>query len=128
MSTCPRCQQTVISSAILCPSCNLELKAHGHVGIPLHRSQGREFLCTTCTYEVDDSCTYPQRPFAQECSMYRDVNKPSRQPVSSRSTRPGTRAARTDPRPAWRVWLQDSPAGLILLGVLGLAIWLVLKR
>lgn len=27
-------------------------------------------LCETCTYDADDSCTFPQRPHARECTLY----------------------------------------------------------
>jgi hypothetical protein len=101
------------------------LTAHGHPGMPLHRSQGNQFLCTSCTYEQDDSCTYPQRPYAQECPMYRDVNKPVK-PSGRRGRALGP--VTNDPRPAWQIWVQDSPAGLVLLGLVGLAIWWVMIR
>jgi hypothetical protein len=53
----------------------LELKAHGHPGIHLYRAEGETYLCRTCAYEADDSCTYPQRPYAKECTLYWDVNR-----------------------------------------------------
>jgi hypothetical protein len=62
--------------------------------------------------------------------MYRDVNKLSQPQVSGRGGRAATRTNSTgsDPRPAWQVWLQDSPAGLVLLGLLGIAIWIAMRR
>ena len=72
MPTCPRCQQPVSATAIECPACRLTLKAHGHPGIPLHRAVGEAFLCETCTYHFDDTCTFPQRPQAQTCTLYQD--------------------------------------------------------
>jgi len=48
------------------------LKAHGHPGIPLHRAAAETSLCETCTYHFDDTCTFPQRPHAQTCTLYQD--------------------------------------------------------
>ncbi|MDB9511869.1 zinc ribbon domain-containing protein [Kamptonema animale CS-326] len=76
MPHCPRCSQPVDASAIACPHCQIPLKAYGHPGIPLHRSQGEEYLCTTCLYHEDDTCNFPQRPFAQDCTLYHDRSEP----------------------------------------------------
>jgi Double zinc ribbon len=73
MPNCPRCHQAVDSQAVSCPYCRTPLKAFGHPGIPLHRATGDEPLCKTCTYHLDDSCTYPQRPDATECTLYQNV-------------------------------------------------------
>ncbi|MBW4419665.1 MAG: zinc ribbon domain-containing protein [Myxacorys californica WJT36-NPBG1] len=73
MLSCPKCHQPIKNrDAIACPHCRTPLKAHGHAGIPLHRAIGNEPLCRTCTYHADDTCNYPQRPDAWECTMYRD--------------------------------------------------------
>ncbi len=72
MPTCPKCQQLVDPQAVECPYCKEKLKAFGHPGIPLYRSQDTEYLCSTCIYHEDDSCTFPQRPYARECTLYRD--------------------------------------------------------
>ena len=74
MLSCPRCQATIEPTTIQCPHCRLTLKAHGHPGIPLHRTEGDGFLCGTCVYDADDSCNFPQRPHAQTCTLYRSVN------------------------------------------------------
>lgn len=70
MANCPQCHQSVPSHAVTCPFCRIELKAHGHQGIPLYRASGLEPLCKTCVYDADDSCTYPKRPDARECTLY----------------------------------------------------------
>ena len=75
MPNCPRCRQAVDSQAIDCPRCRTVLKAYGHPGIPLYRAKGSAFLCDSCAYHEDDSCNYPQRPQARECTLYRDVNE-----------------------------------------------------
>lgn len=76
MSECPRCHQLVDGTAVDCPYCKTPLKAYGHPGIPLYRSQGQEFLCTSCLYHEDDTCNFPQRPSATECTMYHNQNEP----------------------------------------------------
>ena len=76
MPDCPRCHQPVDARAIACAHCKIPLKAFGHPGIPLYRSQSEEFLCTTCIYHEDDTCNYPQRPFAKECTLYHDRADP----------------------------------------------------
>ncbi|MGF1521321.1 MAG: zinc ribbon domain-containing protein [Leptolyngbyaceae cyanobacterium] len=74
MSTCPRCQSYIEVTDIVCPHCRLELKAHGHPGIELHRAAGEAILCTSCAYQEDDSCTLPQRPHAKTCTLYQSIN------------------------------------------------------
>ncbi len=76
MPNCPRCRQAVDSQAIACPYCRTPLKAHGHPGIPLYRAEGETYLCETCTYHEDDTCNYPQRPYAKECTLYHDRFQP----------------------------------------------------
>jgi hypothetical protein len=66
----------VEARAITCPHCQAPLKAFGHPGIPLYRSKPEEFLCATCIYHEDDTCNYPQRPFAKECTLYHDKAEP----------------------------------------------------
>lgn len=36
----------------------------------LHKAPGTEPLCKNCVYDADNSCTVPQRPEAQECTLY----------------------------------------------------------
>lgn len=76
MLECPNCNQPLESGAIACPYCRTELKAYGHPGIPLYRADAAEFLCTTCIYHQDDSCTFPQRPYAKTCTLYHDRAEP----------------------------------------------------
>lgn len=76
MSNCPRCQQPVKPQAIICPNCQLVLKAHGHPGIPLHRATGEAPLCDSCVYHADDTCNFPHRPLAKECTLYQDISAP----------------------------------------------------
>lgn len=74
MPACPRCSTSMSSTAINCPNCNLEVKAHGHPGIDLHRATGSEPLCVTCAYDADDSCTFSKRPNAMSCTLYQSVS------------------------------------------------------
>ncbi|MGL5058637.1 MAG: zinc ribbon domain-containing protein [Microcoleus sp.] len=76
MSDCPNCHQPVEARSIVCPHCKTTLKAFGHPGIPLYRSTSEEYLCTTCIYHADDTCNYPQRPFAKVCTLYHDKAEP----------------------------------------------------
>jgi C4-type Zn-finger protein len=74
-ATCHRCKSKVSPQAVTCPHCGTELKAFGHPGIPLHRAKENEYLCKSCTYDADDTCTYPQRPFAKECTLYQNIEQ-----------------------------------------------------
>ncbi|MBO3461909.1 zinc ribbon domain-containing protein [Aetokthonos hydrillicola Thurmond2011] len=74
-ATCPRCHQLVNAQAVTCPYCRTELKAFGHPGIPLHRAKGDEYLCDSCTYHLDDTCNFPQRPYAKECTLYQNIEQ-----------------------------------------------------
>lgn len=38
-------------------------------------NQGKP-LCLTCQYHEDDTCNFPKRPTAMNCTLYRDVNLP----------------------------------------------------
>ncbi|HEY9873914.1 MAG TPA: hypothetical protein V6D12_10785 [Candidatus Obscuribacterales bacterium] len=72
MPNCPKCHQPIDAKAIACPHCRLVLKAYGHPGVTLHRAIGETFLCDRCTYHEDDTCTFPQRPYAKECTLYQN--------------------------------------------------------
>ncbi|MBW4622289.1 MAG: zinc ribbon domain-containing protein [Cyanosarcina radialis HA8281-LM2] len=80
MPTCPKCHQKVSDQATACPYCRVELKAFGHPGMPLHRANKDEYLCDTCLYHADDTCNFPQRPYAIECTLYRDRTPPPEPP------------------------------------------------
>lgn len=76
MSSCPHCHNSIDSQAIRCPYCHKSLKAYGHPGIPLYQATQDEFLCDRCLYHEDDSCNYPQRPYAKTCTLYHDKSQP----------------------------------------------------
>lgn len=73
--SCPRCRQLIDSQAIICVHCRITLKAYGHPGIPLHQAVENKYLCETCVYEQDDSYNFPQRPYAQNCTLYQSVEE-----------------------------------------------------
>ncbi len=102
MPYCPCCHQPVKTEAIACSDCGTLLKAHGHPGIPLHYALGAAFLCESCRYDADDTCTFPQRPFARECTLYRDQSVV-------------TVPRQTKARPGFGTWLQRNDFRLLLL-------------
>lgn len=84
MSQCPRCHQSVKPEALECPYCKNPLKAFGHPGIPVYQAADDSWLCDRCFYHQDDSCNYPQRPYAKSCTMFHDKEKPLvEEPVNS---------------------------------------------
>jgi hypothetical protein len=110
MPTCPRCHQPVDAQAIACPTCRTALKAYGHPGIPLYRATGAESLCQTCVYDADDTCNYPQRPHAQECTLYLNPE------MQRQMAKPAPRGA------SWASWVKRNAGWLILAGVLALVV------
>jgi len=109
-----RCQRPVEARAIACPYCRTPLKAFGHPGIDLHRAGADESLCDRCAYHADDSCTYPQRPHATTCVLFRDASKPVaplRQPP---------------PRPSPLTWVRRHRGVAIAIGLVAIAVLLTL--
>ncbi|MBX2866198.1 MAG: zinc ribbon domain-containing protein [Leptolyngbyaceae cyanobacterium MAG.088] len=104
MSSCPQCHQAISPQTVICSYCGLELKAHGHPGIDLHRAQLGTFLCDSCSYHQDDSCTFPQRPQANTCTLYQDVTL---------AQEPQLSASEIYTIPWWRKY-----SGWLLLGVI----------
>lgn len=76
MLNCPRCHQTIDSQAIACPYCQVDLKAFGHPGIPLYQAEQDEYLCNNCLYNLDDSCNFPRRPYARDCTLFHEQYEP----------------------------------------------------
>ncbi len=104
MPDCPRCHQPIDAQAIACPYCRTSLKAFGHPGIPLHRAEGEAYLCQSCAYDADDSCNFPQRPHARECTLFVDRH----QPLVTQTYRP---------RFSLGSWLQRHAAWLVVVGL-----------
>ncbi|MDJ0727809.1 MAG: zinc ribbon domain-containing protein [Prochloraceae cyanobacterium] len=122
MPECPKCHQKVQFTDITCKYCRTELKAFGHPGIPLHRAEGETLLCDTCTYDRDDTCTYPQRPYAKTCTMYQnylDVDNNDLDPPVYK-TPGGIKGL--------QIWCQRNPGLITLLALIGISFIIVLLR
>lgn len=76
MPSCPKCKQPVDYQRVSCPHCNNPLTAYGHPGMPLYQSEDNTSLCDRCTYHLDDTCNFPQRPHAQSCILFHDATTP----------------------------------------------------
>ncbi|MDB9313374.1 zinc ribbon domain-containing protein [Spirulina sp. CS-785/01] len=107
MPTCPRCEQLITQDAIQCPHCKVQLKAFGHPGIPLHQATGEDYLCATCLYDADDSCTYPQRPYAKTCTLYHHVDDPLEEEFQYQ----------VSPTRQVRYWMSRNRGWLLILGL-----------
>ncbi len=88
----------------------MPLKAYGHPGIPLHRATGEEYLCQSCTYHADDSCTFPQRPYAKECTLYQNISQ--KQLKADQHRDPNSLAI------VIKNWIRRNQFWLLLLGLL----------
>ncbi|MEL7492650.1 MAG: zinc ribbon domain-containing protein [Cyanobacteria bacterium J06554_11] len=77
MTTCPKCDRTIPTTAITCPHCQTALTAHGHPGMPLYRATDDDYLCASCTYDADNSCNFPKRPTAKTCTLYQPIGTPA---------------------------------------------------
>ncbi|WOD38581.1 hypothetical protein [Nodosilinea sp. E11] len=117
MLSCPRCQATIEPTTIQCPRCRLTLKAHGHPGMTLHRTEGDQPLCATCLYDADDTCNFPQRPHAETCTLYRSVT--ANQDLALPSLSPGQQLS---------FWLRNHRGLVGIVGLLLLSLALVLVR
>lgn len=119
MTNCPRCHQIISNKAITCPHCGAVLKAYGHPGITLHRAKADEFLCESCTYHADDSCNFPQRPHAKECTLYQDLSQPQL------DTSP-VYIPRRHLLEALKLWYQRNPALVGFIGLIALSLLITL--
>lgn len=112
---CPRCYQRVEPQAVTCPHCHTSLKAYGHPGIPLHQAEGETYLCETCLYEADDTCTFPQRPYAKTCTLYHNIDEPLAEEEYQLS-----------PRATLKAWVRQNKGLLLLLCLISISILLVI--
>lgn len=116
MPECPRCQKSVDAQAIACPYCKNPLKAFGHPGIPLHQtSEG--YLCETCLYHHDETCNFPKRPYAKECTLYTDASSPVVEP--DLPTPPVTTTLR------W--WMKRNSTLLLFAGLILISVAIALR-
>ncbi len=88
----------------------MQLKAYGHPGIPLHRASGKEYLCDICTYHDDDTCNFPQRPYAKECTLYQNIEESKLQYQQLRYTNSRSAIVRS--------WVKRNQTLLLLLALL----------
>lgn len=121
MPQCPQCNNSIDESALRCPHCYATLKAYGHPGIPLYQAAEATFLCNSCLYHEDDSCTYPQRPRAQTCTMYCDRSQPPPGSVNSTAYPSPSGLARL------RFWCIRHRGALILLAIVLVSLWIALS-
>jgi C4-type Zn-finger protein len=112
---CPHCHQRINSQVINCPRCRTPLKAHGHLGIPLHQAEGETILCDTCVYEADDTCTFPQRPYAKTCTLYQNKAEPLVEEEYKLS-----------PGAALKAWVRQNKGFLLLFFLISISILLVI--
>ncbi len=121
MPECPYCHQSVESQAIACPFCRRELKAFGHPGIPLHRASQEDFLCTSCLYDKDDTCNFPQRPYAKSCTLYHDHT----QPIIASAPVAGVSSSFLQQMMSW---MKRNVALLVLVGLGLVSLFIALNR
>ncbi|MGQ4648585.1 zinc ribbon domain-containing protein [Lyngbya aestuarii] len=119
MPNCPKCHQPIGSQMVTCSHCGTVLKAYGHPGITLHRAREDQPLCESCTYHADDTCTFPQRPYAQECTLYNDISQ-------AQVEIDQIYVPRSLPLQTVRLWCQRNPALLGLLGLVAVSFLLTL--
>lgn len=117
MAECPRCHQRVDSQAVTCPYCKFDLKAFGHPGIPLHRASGDSYLCDSCLYHQDDTCTFPQRPFAKDCTLYQN---------QAEAVNLSSVPSQASPRINLIGWCRQHVTGLVVAGLLLISLLLSL--
>lgn len=117
MPLCPRCENQVKPTDLVCGRCRLQLKAHGHHRIELHQTTSGEVLCKTCAYDVDDTCTFPQRPHAKTCTLYQSIEaEAEREKEARRSPKP--------PPPSLSLVWQRYRVWIILLAIFGVSLLL----
>ncbi|MFP4299654.1 MAG: zinc ribbon domain-containing protein [Spirulinaceae cyanobacterium] len=120
MPNCFQCHNLVDAEAVRCPHCGTTLKAFGHPGIPLYQATNEDYLCDTCLYHEDDSCTFPKRPYAKTCTLYCDRENPLGQNDAVVYQSPG----------GWmglKAWCYRNRTLLILLIIVGISLWLALS-
>jgi len=117
MPECSKCHQAVDSQALECPYCRTALKAYGHPGMKLYRATGDEPLCLTCVYHEDDSCNFPKRPYAMDCTLYRDRSQPLV------TTTPGY-----SPSFQLKTWFSRNLVWVVVIGLILLSLLIAVMR
>ena len=114
MPLCPRCENQVKATDLVCDRCGLQLKAHGHPSIELHQASKGEVLCKTCAYDADDTCTFPQRPYATTCTLY--------QSLTAEAEREKGQMRSPTPAPSLGLVWQRYKVWIILLTIFGISL------
>ncbi|WP_341528063.1 zinc ribbon domain-containing protein [Nostoc sp. UHCC 0302] len=117
--SCPRCHQLIDSQAINCPYCRTTLKAYGHPGIPLYRATGDAYLCDTCTYHIDDTCNFPKRPYAKDCTLYQNSEEMKLELEKQRNANSFAVTVKN--------WIKRNQALMLLVGLLLVCLLIVLS-
>lgn len=117
MPLCPRCENQVKPTDLVCGRCRLQLKAHGHPSIELHQTTSGEVLCKTCAYDADDTCTFPQRPYATTCTLYQSLE-------AEAEREKGTVRSPKSPPPSLSLIWQRYRVWIILLAIFGISLLL----
>lgn len=116
MPLCPRCENQVKPTDLVCSRCRLQLKAHGHPSIELHQTSTGEVLCKTCAYDADDTCTFPQRPYAKTCTLYQSITAEAERAKGELRSPP--------PTPTLSLIWQRHKVWIILLAIFGISLLL----
>ncbi len=126
MPECPRCQQSVDSQAIACPACGTLLKAYGHPGISLHQATDGAALCESCLYHQDDTCNFPKRPYARQCTLYQPL-APAADALRSDRPSPASGAKGLFQGDRVQSWIQEHSRALLWIGLAVVSILVVLR-
>lgn len=82
----------------------------------LYRSCDDQPLCLTCMYHADDTCNFPKRPDAVDCTLYRDRTQPM----------PATAGYTT--RFRLKIWLSRNLVWIVLVGLILLSLLITILR
>lgn len=74
-----------------------------------------EPLCASCVYHADDSCNFPKRPYAMDCTLYQDGQQSQAVTQYDASFR-------------LRRWVKRNTPLLWVIGLLGISLGVVLIR
>lgn len=82
----------------------------------LFRATEGEPLCANCAYHADDSCNFPKRPYALDCTLYQDVRQSQ------------VRSPQYDASFQLQRWVKRNTPLLWIIGLLGISLAVVLMR
>jgi hypothetical protein len=82
----------------------------------LFRATKNEPLCESCVYHADDSCNFPKRPYAMDCTLYQD-SQPSQAVVKQYEIEFRLKG-----------WVKRNMSLVLVMGLLLISLGLVLMR